>query len=213
MKRGTLLVGLVVVGAILAIMETANPVYAQPFITRYGWVPNVGYLFGGELPRGDMWTFRCPSGGTFEVLIDTAEDSDLFDSYLDPIVYVYDGAGNLIVSSDDDFACLYTPTCGFMCPAVYDAPCGAGLVHSIVVRDYGYAVAPGEKPCINGGGYFLRLAVWDHNGNAVPEHRVSLGGGRSRNMPRWVGGHERVAPVGPLLDDEGVPRFDFPPKS
>jgi hypothetical protein len=71
-------------------------------------VPNVGQLnVEGEQPLGDLWTFKCPKGGTVNVSVDTKDDTDAAQSDIDPVLLVVDGAGNLLAIGDDDVDCTY----------------------------------------------------------------------------------------------------------
>jgi hypothetical protein len=85
--------------AILApVVAAAAQASAEP-ISRSNWVPNVGQLnVEGEQPLGDLWTFRCPEGGTVNVSVDTKDDTDAAQSDIDPVLLVVDGAGNLLAS-------------------------------------------------------------------------------------------------------------------
>ena len=89
--------------ALLAMTGRASP---DDLHRRSNWVPNVGLLdFGGddfnsgraEQPLGDMWTFRCPSGGTVSASVDTKDDTDEFTADIGPVLLVIDGSGHLLV--------------------------------------------------------------------------------------------------------------------
>jgi hypothetical protein len=127
----------------------ASEASAEP-ISRSNWVPNVGQLnVEGEQPLGDLWTFKCPKGGTVNVSVDTKDATDAASSDIDPVLLVVDGAGNLLAFADDDVDCTYPPVCGFFCPSVSALACGGGgehSEHSIIVRDFGAADATGT-PC------------------------------------------------------------------
>jgi hypothetical protein len=158
-----------------------------------------------EQPLGDMWTFNCPSGGTVIASVDTKDDTDTGGADIDPFLVVVDGAGNLLVSADDSFACTYPPICGFACPAV-EVECGTGLRHSLIVRDLD-AGASGAF-CQEGGGYELTVEVFRANGAQQSASAINLGGGPARTVPAFAR-EEGAAPRGPVLDDENVPReFD-----
>ncbi len=171
---------------------------------RSNWVPNVGERNFGvdEQPLGDMWTFICPAGGTFKLSVDTKDDTDVGRADIDPLVVVLDGKGNPVAFGDDDFDCTYEPVCGYSCPSV-TAHCGRGIMHSIVVRDFGVASQTGVY-CQEGGGYELDLKVKDSRGHHVPKTDIKLGGGPLRIVPQWAL-RDGKAPVGPALDDENVP--------
>lgn len=180
----------------LGIATTAS---GEP-IQRSNWVPNVGDRNFEEQPLGDMWTFVCPSGGTVTVAVDTKDETDTAESTLDPLLEVVDGQGNAIAFGDDDFDCTYPPVCGFSCPQV-EVPCGQGLRHSIIVRDFGAA----GTGCTGGGGYELTVEVFS-DGIQLAESIVNLGGGPSRRVPHWAL-EEGKAPIGPALNDENVPNM------
>lgn len=78
------------------VLAAASQPSAEP-ILRVNGVPNVGHL-EAEQPLGDLWTFTCPSGGTVNVFVDTKDDADNFESDIDPVLLVADGAGNLLAS-------------------------------------------------------------------------------------------------------------------
>lgn len=181
------------------------PVSAEE-IQRSNWLPNVGSLQEDEQPLGDMWTFRCPRGGSATVFVDTKDDTDTGESEVDPILYVVDGNGTVLASADDNATCTYPPVCGFQCPEVTSVRCGEedkNNRHGIIVRDFGTATT-GDTFCEEGGGYNLVVEVLDADGNQVRERAVRLGGGPDRKVPRWALALGK-APVGPALDDEDVP--------
>jgi hypothetical protein len=176
---------------------------AEP-ISRSNWVPNVGQLnVEGEQPLGDLWTFRCPKGGTVNVSVDTKDDTDTAQADIDPVLLVVDGAGNLLAFADDDVDCTYPPVCGFFCPSVTALACGSDGEHTIIVRDFGAADATGT-PCQEGGGYNLVVEAFTADGSQVSERRVDLGGGPRRDVPKYALDLGK-APTGPGLDDEDVP--------
>jgi hypothetical protein len=186
--------------AILPLMAVVPSTSAEP-ISRSNWVPNFGQLNAeGEQPLGDMWTFRCPRGGTVNVSVDTKDDTDAGQSDIDPVLLVVDGAGSLLAFGDDDVDCTYPPVCGFSCPAVTAVACGSDGRHSVIVRDFGTA----GTTCQEGGGYNLVVEVFTGGGRQLPEQAVDLGGGPRRNVPSWAVDVGK-APVGPALDDEDVP--------
>lgn len=161
-------------------------------ITRHNWVPNNGFV-ANDVPLGDLWTFRCPRGGTVSVSVDTKDDTDNHESRIDPFLRVIDGAGNGLATADDNVDCRFPPVCGFACPSVTAVPCGSGGRHRIIVRDLGVDES-GVGGCVGGGGYSLIVEVFGADGSQLSERRVDLGGGPRRE----------VAPPGPALDDEGV---------
>jgi hypothetical protein len=173
-------------------------------VHRSNWVPNVGQLnIPDEQPLGDLWTFRCPKGGTVTAFVETKDDTDTAQSDIDPVLRVVDGQGNVLASGDDEFNCFYPPICGYQCPRVDNIACGQDGKHSIIVRDFGASVATGT-PCQEGGGYNLTVQVFDSSGSQLPERRVELGGGPRRDVPRYALEFGK-APTGPALDDEDVP--------
>ena len=142
-------------------------------------MPNVGQLnVQGEQPLGDLWTFKCPKGGTVNVSVDTKDDTDTAQSDIDPVLLVVDGAGNLLAFADDDVACTYPPVCGFACPSVSAVACGSdghaddgrhgsdSEPHNIIVRDFG------DSGCVGGGGYGLVVEVFKADGSQLSERRV-----------------------------------------
>ena len=174
-------------------------------VRRSNRVPNVGSLVAGEQPLGDLWTFRCPQGGSVRVAVDTKDDTDDGGSAIDPVLVVFDGQGNVIGFGDDEDECSYRPLCGFRCPSVR-ADCGLRGRHSIVVRDFGVADRP-EPACQEGGGYELRVEVLAAGRQPLSERKVKLGGGPRKiaSLPAWLR-DARSAPAGPALDDEAVPK-------
>ena len=184
-----------------ALVAGSSMASAEP-LHRSNWVPNVGELGAAEQPLGDMWTFKCPPGGTVSAAVDTKDDTDDGRSDIDPMLVVLDGQGNLLGFGDDEEGCTYPPVCGFDCPSVRVA-CGEAGRHSIVVRDFGASKAT-RSPCQEGGGYTLTLEVRDASGRQLPETKVALGGGSRRSVPGWAL-KQGAARAGPLLDDENVP--------
>jgi hypothetical protein len=196
-------------------VAAASEASAEP-ISRSNWVPNVGQLnVEGEQPLGDLWTFKCPKGGTVNVSVDTKDDTDNAQSDIDPVLLVIDGAGNLLAFADDDVDCTYPPVCGFACPSVSALACGSDDSdsrrhghdndgkHSLVVRDFG------SSGCLGGGGYNLVVEVFTADGRQLSERRVDLGGGPKRDVPKYALEFGK-APTGPALDDEDVPQgFEF----
>jgi len=183
--------------------------WPPPPTKRSNHVPNVGRLASGEQPLGDMWTFNCPAGGSVVASVDTKDDTDLGTATLDPILELLDGNGVEIADGDDENTCTYRPVCGFACPQLHDfngnrrVACGDGGpsgLHGLIVRDFGTA----GVPHCNGGGYELKVDVFDASGNQLSQEQVGLGGGPSRGVPDWAV-TEGKAPVGPALDDENVP--------
>jgi hypothetical protein len=184
---------------LVPVLTAAAQASAEP-ISRSNWVPNVGQLnVEGEQPLGDLWTFRCPRGGTVNVSVDTKDDTDNAESNIDPVLLVVDGAGNLLAFADDNTSCTYPPVCGFACPSVTALACGSDGEHSLIVRDFG------SSGCVGGGGYNLVAEVFTADGSQFSERRVDLGGGARRDVPRYALNLGK-APTGPALDDEDVPQ-------
>ena len=169
-------------------------------------MPNVGDLGPTQEPLGDLWTFKCPPGGSVRVAIDTKDDTDDAASEIDPVLVILDGQGIVVGFGDDEDACSYPPVCGFRCPSAR-ADCGQPGRHSIVVRDFG-AVDGAGPACEQGGGYELSVEVVDAGGQPLTDpEEVKLGGGarKTRSLPGWLRALGN-APVGPALDDEDVPK-------
>ncbi len=93
---------------------------------KSGWVPNNGDLVCDQQFLGDMWTFNCPNDGSYEITVDTRQDTETFQSCLDPVVEVFDGEGNFLALSDDEILCSVQPVCRIedACPFVF-GDCGA----------------------------------------------------------------------------------------
>lgn len=177
-----------------------------------GWVPNNGVLCSEDRSRGlcstqtetylgDMWTFRCPSGGTAFIWVDTKDDTDTVESCIDPVAHVFNSNGLLLASGDEDSTCSFLPVCGYQCPK-FGLACVGNRRYSVVVRDFGDATVTAEQ-CDKGGGYILHVTIFDRNGLRVKPHRVKLGGGPARAVQKWM--KSRHPTKGPLLDDEAVP--------
>jgi len=180
--------------AFVPVVAIASLASAEP-LTRDNWVPNNG-LLGDGVPLGDLWTFRCPRGGTVSVSVNTKDDADSDDqpqSHIDPILRIVDGAGTPLAFADDNVECAFPPVCGFACPSVTEVPCGGGGRHRIIVRDLGVDDS-GVGGCTGGGGYVLTVEVFAPDGSQLSDRQVELGGGPRRE----------VQPPGPALDDEGV---------
>ncbi len=176
---------------------------------RNSFLPNVGDIdIDEEAPLGDMWTFNCPAGGHVSIEVDTQDDSDQGRARIDPLMFLVDGQGNLVASADDNMDCTYEPICGFACPELDHISCGTGLRHSIIVRDFGTATTNNRR-CRFGGGYTLEIEVHDSQGNRLVGDDLGLGGGPLRSVPDWAL-DTFIAPVGPALDDEGVPYLTRP---
>jgi hypothetical protein len=103
-RVGVLVAGLIVLGS--------PTVYSAEF-TRVEWSPGGGFV-------GDVWTFRCPAGGSVFASADAFPDrpvgENAFESALDLVLEVFDGQGNPLAASDDDFECVAPIACGAGCP-------------------------------------------------------------------------------------------------
>jgi hypothetical protein len=161
---------------------------------RRNWIPSGRY----DPAIGDLWSFKCPPGGFFEVWADTVEDV-AGASNLDLFLEVRDSSVNYIIR-DDSFDCPVTPTCGFRCPYIGLLPCATG-VHTIAVGSYPYS------GCTGGGGYVLNLYVYDRNGNLLTDTQTALGGGAPIKLPKWA---EGVGKKGPILDNSVIPTIYLP---
>ena len=162
-------------------------------VRRSNRVPNVGSLVAGEQPLGDLWTFRCPQGGSVRVAVDTKDDTDDGGSAIDPVLVVFDGQGNVVGFGDDEDECSYRPLCGFRCPSVR-ADCGLRGRHSIVVRDFGVADRP-EPACQKGGGVRAQPSRCSTpGGSRCPSGRSSSAADRARSAPCQHGCAMRAAP-------------------
>ena len=183
---------MVIAAAAVLALTTSTP--RAEALTRYNWVPDVTTTL-----IGDMWTFVCPTGGSFNIYVDTANGSPT-NSNLDLAFTVLDGNGVYVTSADDAFACFYPSACGYQCPSTSGyLPCGPGKTHSLLIYDTG----AGGGSCVGGGAYFLSIDVKDANSISLPERAVKLGGGPKRKLPAWAnpnGGNT----YGPAFDDEGL---------
>jgi hypothetical protein len=203
----------------LASLVAGVPQASSEPISRSNWIPNVGQLnVEGEQALGDLWTFKCPRGGTVNVSVDTKDDTDNGEADIDPVLLVVDGAGNLLAFADDDVDCTYPPVCGYFCPSVAEVACGSTggrdehdddeETHSIIVRDFGAAIGT-DTACQEGGGYNLVVEVFNADGRQLAERTFELGGGPEREVPKYALDLGK-APTGPALDDEDVPEgLDF----
>ncbi|MCH7666910.1 MAG: hypothetical protein IH936_13410 [Acidobacteria bacterium] len=172
-----------------------TPTFAQPVLLS-GWVPNNGNVAVGESFVGDLYTFECPPGGDFDVSVDTRDDGDNSTSNVDLKLEIRDRAGLLLDSFDDVIACTYPPVCGFSCPRALVFLCSNGPM-SLVIRDVGAVAAMGSPKCSGGGGYNLRLSLFDGTGNQLPVEFI-----------RAIGNEQ------PSLNDEAVPgTFGVGPKT
>ncbi len=153
---------LMIVAALL--LSTAGTATAE-VATRSNWIPTSSGL-------GDLWTFSCPAGGTFNLTIDTVSDS----ASVDLLFTVLDSAGAFVTADDDSVACV--PASCFGCPQVLASPCVAGGTYSIQVRG---------TACSNaaGGGYELSLEVFDSAAVALSAKKTKLGGGPKSKVPAW----------------------------
>lgn len=163
-------------------------------------IGRVDWAAGGRF-IGDLWTFRCPAGGSVSASVDTLGDYAVTDgdggfvSGLDPTLGIFDARGNLIARSDDEQACSVPTRCGAECPSV-EVPCARGAKHSILVRDAG--ILP---ECTGGGGYLLIVEVFNEAGESLGPRAVRLGGGPRRNLPPWLLETGLVGRQGPVVDD------------
>jgi hypothetical protein len=185
-------VGFVIAGSILVAASSGS----SAEIGRVDWAA------GGRL-IGDLWTFRCPAGGSVSASVDTIGDYAVpdgdgggFVSGLDPSLGILDSQGNLIARADDEQACNMPTRCDAGCPSV-EVPCARGGVkHSILVRDAG--ILP---ECTGGGGYLLIIEVFNRDGESLSARAVKLGGGPRRNLPPWLLDTGLVGRQGPVVDD------------
>lgn len=193
--------GLSVVLAVLVLTTDAASVGDAEEVRRVNWIPK------SDLSSlGDMWTFKCPSGGTVSASVDTRVDIvDNNLSTIDPRLKIVSGKGGTVTSADNTVACTVPSACGFGCPQVSNIACGEGSLHSIIIRD-STKNASDDSRCQIGGSYVLRLEVFDKDGNSLPAKKVKLGGGASRKVPAWAL-DDALGPTktGPALDDELVP--------
>jgi hypothetical protein len=186
-RVGVLVAGLIVLGS--------PTVYSAEF-TRVEWSPGGGFV-------GDVWTFRCPAGGSVFASADAFADrpvgENAFESALDLVLEVFEGQGNPLAASDDDVECAAPIACGGGCP-VLEVQCGRGLTHSRVVRDAGVL-----EGCDGGGAYLLILEVTSEAGQSLPNSEVKLGGGVTQNVPPWIRRQGVAGRRGPVLNDGPVP--------
>ena len=168
--------------SVSALLTFALAAQADP-VTRVESVSN-------GLSQGDMWSFKCPNGGTFDLTVDTA------GNLMDPEFGVFDGDGNQIANSDDAVAC--SNSCAASCPQVLGVACGRGT-HYIVVQNFG----SGSTTC-PGGGYSMTLEGFDKNGDSVDAKKLKLGGGAKQKVPKFLD-PDKLQKEGPLVDDGQVP--------
>ena len=143
---------------------------------------------------GDTWSFYCPTGGSFDLKVDTNGTNTHHivnnTTGLDPNFRVLDGAGNEIVTTPDTFACTYLPINMGTCPDVTNEACGVGPRHYIQVRNESL-----ETP---GGSYLMELTVRDADGVELSAKKTALGGGRKPKVPKFMGSPEPLA--APIID-------------
>ena len=163
-----------------------TPTLAQPVFVS-GWVPNNGVIAAGKPFVGDLYSFKCPPGFDFDVRVDTRDDGDNSTSNVDLKLGIFDSLG-FVAEFDDELTCTYPPVCGHQCPLALVVLCTNSPM-SLVIRDVGTADITGTK-CSQGGGYELRLSLFDSIGNEVPVEFINGIGNES-----------------PSLNDEAVPSF------
>lgn len=151
-------------------------VAAAEVVSRVNWVPTGAYNLG------DVWTFSCPAGGSFDLTVDT-----FVDGSIDPLFQVKDSTGLQVVVRDDVVPCL--PASCFQCPQVLASPCLLGGTYSILVS---------AGPCgtASGGSYELSLEVKDAASVALTAKKAKLGGGPRSKVPAW-----HSATTNPAIDD------------
>lgn len=193
--------------AVLLAGALSSPGSAEE-ITRYDWVPGAYALgadaFGGNRV-GDLWTFKCPRGGLVSASVDTMVDNSNEGaplSSIDPLFIIRSGDGTLVVEQDDDFTCTVPQACGFSCPRAIKAPCLSGVTHSIQI--YAGRSGPGTAACGGGGGYVLKIEVFDVHGVSQTETQVGLGGGPLRALQPWMTDQGAVKHA-PLIDNGRLP--------
>lgn len=182
--------------ALVAALTIAGSGYAEQVVRR-NWVP------GGNYPdRGDLWTFKCPSGGSVTASVQTVVDlSSTNVAAIDPLFVIFDATGTAVGSADDTVVCAVPSACGFSCPSG-TSPCGQG-VHSIVVRTSG---SGGDDRCAHGGGYVLTIETFNANGDPQPASKLKLGGGPKYKVPKALLAVDAdVGSGGPAIDDGRVP--------
>ena len=159
---------------------------------------------------GDMWSFRCPAGGSVSFMVDTHDDTGAGNSSLAPVVEIVDAKGNVVDFEVDNSGsqCSIPPTCqtDWECPVAIDVACGTG-VHTLSIFSWP------ETTCTADGGYDLLMQVKNKNGKLLTPNQMKLGGGPARQLPSWT--LQAFAPggpgkKGPLLDDEGIPVIALP---
>lgn len=209
-------------GVVAVLLLATVPAFAQIEVVRTGWIPSGDYELGAI---GDMWSFTCPPKGSVSIFVDTHPDNGAANfpdstSNIDPVIEVVDGKGALLltgeldpdrfVTADEEEPCTFTPVCGWSCPKVVDLPCGHGNPHTLAIYSFpsfdDNTNATGVL-CAGGGGYELILSAKNKKGKDLKEAALKLGGGAVRKIPRWAGGISKNEPV---LNDEGVPSFEWP---
>lgn len=184
----------------LCILLAVFSLGVMPFDSRAAEIRRVDEVPGGGFV-GDLWTFRCPAGGSVDVRVDTFPDVALNGgvfSALDPVLEIYDGRGNLLALGDDEVLCSAALFCDAACPAVTFA-CGQGVRHSIVIRDAGAL-----PDCFGGGSYELVVEAFGAGGGSRLQSSVQLGGGPFQELPQWLVNTGVTGRRGPVVDDGPV---------
>ena len=140
---------------------------------------------------GDMWSFKCPSGGSFNLFVDTSS------GLMDPLFQVFDKDGNSLVYADDSTPC--SNACANSCPQALAIPCASGNLAYIVVRNFGTG-----SPTCPGGAYQMTLEVFDKNFNSLDAKKVRLGGGARQKVPAFADPNKLLQQA-PLVNDGEVP--------
>lgn len=157
-----------------ALLLALNPVPASAeIVTRFNWIP-------GTSGMGDVWTFSCPAGGTFDVIVQNRNDGYMSTGgALDLMFSVVDAGGMGVGGGDDEIPCLSSPSCA-ACPQALNLSCGSGGTFGIKVSHFGRCGGAGT-----GAGYGLAVEVRDANSNSLPAKKVKLGGGPKIKVPSW----------------------------
>lgn len=172
--------------AILALATLLSPLSASAeVVTRAEWIP-------GTFGRGDVWSFVCPAGGTFDLTVQNAADGS--GSNIDFFATVKDSTGAVVQFDDDGAVCSSMPSCAG-CPQMVAVPCTAGGTYYAQIFPIGICSVTAGL----GGSYTLTLEVKDSAAVSLDAKKVKLGGGPKAKVPSWHSPYSN-----PLIDDAPI---------